>query len=881
MLKKVGQKLFQLYCHPDYQEDILGDLEEHYEYNFEVEGKRTADRKYLVDVLMLFRLSLLRETWISQKLIQTTMVKNNFKMAYRSMMRHKFYSFLNLSGLAISMAACVFIAIYVQDELSYDKHVPNYDRIYRVAAHIKYADNLFNIPAAPDPMAKTLLQDFPEVEMAGRTHMNRTDLLQIGEKFFRQQGITFADQAFLDIMKFPVIRGDREHLLDEPNTTVIEESVAKKLFGDMDPIGQIIKYNNQVDLKVSGVIKDIPDNTHFDYDMFITNLNNSDADQNIWLSNNFITYVKLNEANDKDLFESKMPEFLERHVGPQVQAMMNVSLSDAIASGGLELDYYLQPLSDIHLYSELDFELGETGTITYVYMFSIIGLFILIIACINFMNMATARATVRAKEVGVRKVLGSLRKQLISQFLTESLLNAFIAILVAVGIVYLLLPAFNQLTDKNLSDPIFGQASLAAYLLLGTILIGILAGIYPAFILSSFKPVKVIKGELSQGRGTKWLRSSLVVFQFFTSIALIISSAVIYTQLDYLQSKDLGFNKDQILMVNETQLLGDQIEAFKNELKRNPLVENASISGFVPALGTNSDFPFLREDATSPDDGVSLQMWRVDHDYASTYDLEIIDGRYFDKEFPSDSAGVILNETALRRFGYLENPVGKKIKTLGGVVNNQSQTFTIVGVMKDFYFKSLTESIQPHALLLAPSNGVVNVKFNKEATSEIVGVVGDIWDEFAEGKPFDYNFLNQALSSTFRDQNKVKTIFSVFAVLAITIACLGLFGLASYITEQRKKEIGIRKVLGATNMTLLNLLFSNFTKLLLISAVLAIPVAWWYIDGWLSSYPVRIAISPLFFIFAIIGVLIISWMTVGFQSFKAVQRNPVDNLRSE
>lgn len=881
MLKRLGESIFRFYCHPDFQEDILGDMEEYYEVNLEEKGKAYANRKYFFDTLLLFRISLLKDNWFTQNIIRTTMVKNNIKVAYRSMMRHKFYSMLNLAGLAVSMAACVFIAIYVRDELSYDKHIQENERIYRIAAHIKYADNLFDIPAAPDPMAKRLKADFPEIMEAGRTNGDFTQLVKVDEKYFRQERITYADQEWFNIFNLPLIRGDKAHLLDEPNTVVLEESVAKKFFGENDPMGRFINMNGSIDLKVTGVVADIPHNTHFNYHMFVSMLNNPGATQNQWLSNNYITYLKLNEVNDQEAVQAKFDEFVVRYVGPFAKQMMNIDLKEAIASGGLELNYYLQPLTSIHLHSNLDFELGETGTIDYVYMFSIIGFFILMVACINFMNMSTARASVRAKEVGVRKVLGSARKQLIHQFLTESILSAALSFVVAIGLVYLILPAFNQLTDKQLTDPVFGAGGLWPYLVLAAILVGFLAGIYPAFVLSGYQPIKVIKGELAQGKGSRWMRNSLVIFQFTTSIFLIIASAVIYGQLNFLQNKKLGFNKDQIIIVNETQLLGDQIEAFKTELQRNPIIESASISGYIPATNVNNDYPLLPEEATTPDDGVSTQNWSVDYDYLRTYDIELADGRFFSREYPSDSFAIVLNETAIRRFGYEENPIGRKVKTLGGLNGNPSQQYTIIGVMKDFQFKSMMTEVQPHALYLRPSNGAVSVRFNKEATADVVKVVSDSWDKFSGGMPLDYQFLDQIFADNFKVQNKVKTIFSVFAVLAITIACLGLFGLAAFITEQRKKEIGIRKVLGASRITLLNLLFNSFNKLILISALLAIPLAWWYTEGWLSNYPVRIGLNPLTFILGVLSVLIVAWVTVGYQSLKATKRNPVDNLRYE
>jgi len=881
MLKRLGERIFRFYCHPDFQEDILGDLEEYYEVNLEERGKAYANRKFLFDSLLLFRISLLKDNWFTQNIIRTTMVKNNIKVAYRSMMRHKFYSMLNLAGLAISMAACVFIAIYVKDELSYDKHFQNSERIFRVANYLKFANNEFNLPTAPDPLAKTVKEEFPEVIKAGRNRGDASMMIQVGENFYQQEHITWADQEWMDIFKFSVLQGDKDHLLDQPNTVVLEQTTARKFFGEEDPLGKVIKVNNTDDMVVTGVIADIPDNTHFNYDMFISMLNREDARQNFWLSNNFLTYVELQTAQQKAAFEEKMPGFLLTHMSEQVQQVMGADMKEGLEAGALDLRYYLQPIGEIHLTSNLDFELGPTSTIRYVYMFSIIGAFILLIACINFMNMATARATIRAKEVGVRKVLGSLRKQLIGQFLTEAILNAFIAMLLAVGIVYLLLNGFNELTEKTLINPVFGEAGLWPYLLLATFVIGILAGIYPAFVLSSFTPVRVLKGDASKGRSSQWLRNILVVIQFATSIFLIIGSTLVYSQLDYLQHKDLGFNKDQILIVNETQLLGEQLDAFKTELERSSLVEGVSVSGFIPSTDALNDFPFLPDEATSPDEAVSTQNWTVDEDYADVFGLKILEGRFFDEDFETDSSAVIVNEAALKRFGYTENPIGRRIKTLGGINNNESQTFTIVGVMKDFHFKNMTSVITPHCLFLGRSTGAVSIRFKPEAASEVLSFAQSTWDQFASGQPFEYSFLDQIFNNQFREQQKVETIFTEFAILAITIACLGLFALAAFVTEQRKKEIGIRKVLGASTFTLLNLLFNNFTKLILISAVLAIPFAWWYMNGWLSEYPFRIGLNPLIFVAGTLAVLIISWITVGYQSLKAARRNPVDNLRYE
>ncbi|HEY9116807.1 MAG TPA: ABC transporter permease, partial [Roseivirga sp.] len=775
MLKRIGELLFKFYCHPDFQEDILGDLEEYYDFNLSEKGKAFANRKYLLDAIFLFRISLLKDNWFTQNLIKTTMVRNNIKMAYRSMMRHKFYSGLNLIGLAISMAACVFISIYVKDELSFDKHFQNSERIFRVANYLKFADNEFNLPTAPDPLAKTLKEEFPEVVRAGRNRGDASMLVQIGDQYFQQEHITWADQEWMDIFKFSVLKGDKDHLLDAPNSIVLEASTAKKFFGDEEPIGKIVRVNNTDDMMVTGVIEDIPNNTHFQYEFFISMLNREDARQNFWLSNNFLTYVELQSPDQKASFEEKMPDFLLKHMGDQVQQFMGADMKAGMDAGALDIRYFLQPIEDIYLKSKLDFELSASGNIQYVYMFSIIGAFILLIACINFTNMATARAAVRAKEVGVRKVLGSLRKQLIIQFLTESILSALMAMIMAIGVVYLLLPAFNQLTEKSLVNPLFTDQGLWISLIIATLLIGLLAGVYPAFVLSSYKPISVLKGDFSKGKSTHWLRNILVVIQFATSIFLVIGSFFVYSQLNFLQTKDRGFNKDQILIVNETQMLGNQISAFKTELERNAMVEGVSISGYIPSTDALNDFPFLSEEATSPDEAVSTQNWYVDEDYANVFDLKIVDGRFFEAGMVTDSLSVILNETAVKRFGYTESPIGKKIKTLGGIINNESQTFTIIGVMKDFHFRNMTSSITPHCLFLGKSPSSVSIKFKPEAAGEVVHLAEKTWNQLANGQPFEFVFLDQIFDEQFKEQQKVKTIFSVFAFLAITIACLGLF----------------------------------------------------------------------------------------------------------
>ena len=880
MLKKLGDQLFTFYCHPDFQEDIQGDLEEYYLYNREKRGANYAGAKYLVDVLLLFRLSLLRDNWLSQQLINIAMVKNNLKVAYRSMMRHKFYSFLNLSGLAVSIAACILIAVYVQHELSYDRYHQDSERIYRIASYLKFGDNEFRFPAAPAPMAETLKNDYPEVIASGRIHGNFSVLMERDNRFFNQENITYADQGMFDVLSFNVLLGDREHLLDEPNTVVITESEAIKYFGDENPIGQIIRFDGRIDLKVTGVIEDIPENSSLRPDMMITMLNDGTSRSTNWLSNNFITYLKLDETNDAQALYEKMPAFYETHFSAQVKQFTGASLEQLLSSGTV-LNYQFQPVSRIHLYSSQDYDIPSEGSIQYVYIFSIVGLFILLIACINFMNLATARASVRAKEVGVRKVMGSLRRQLVNQFLTEAILSSVLAFGVAIAIVYAALPYFNQLTDKQITNPVFGPGYLWIYLLIASVVVGWLAGIYPAFVLSRFTPVKVLKGETTRGKSGSMMRNILVVVQFVTSIFLIICSIGVYNQLSFLQNKELGFNKDQVFIIPMTAQAEANAQAMKNQIEGISGVEAVSVSGYIPAANVASDNPYVREDATSPDEAVSTQNWRVDYDYASTYDLEIVAGHFFDRKLASDSMGVVINETAAMRFGFGDEAIGKKIRMLAGLQGEEMPLYTVIGVVKDFHYRNMLEVIQPLALFLDNDTGVISVKFNAEKALSVVQATEQIWTELTNGQPFEYEFMSDMFTRQFRNESRVKTIFTIFASLAIIIACLGLFGLSAYLTEQRKKEIGIRKVLGASIVNLLGLFFGTFNKLILIAAMLAIPLAYVFMNDWLSDFSYRTSLGIMIFLMGALGTLLIAWLTVGFQSLKAARRNPVDNLRYE
>ena len=881
MIKRLGERLFKFYCHPDFQEDIQGDLEEYYALNLEEKGERYANMKYFLDALLLFRFSLLRNNWFSRNLNSIAMVKNNLKVAYRSMMRHKLYSFLNLGGLTVSIAACILIAIFVKDELSYDKHFKDSNRIFRVQSYLKFGNNEFDLATTAVPMAAAIKESFPEVEESARVNGNRIMVISVGQKYFNQDGITYADNSFFDIFSLPLIHGNRDHLLDEPNTTVLTQKTAEKLFDKENPVGKTIELDNGSTLKVTGVIEDIPGNTHFDFNMFITMLDLPRARSTSWTSNPFATYIRLNREESEEVVSGKLDYLIENYLAVQMMNRNGGTKEESLAEAREFANYSLMSVEDIHLFGHKTWEFQANGSVQRVYMFGSIGFFILLIACINFMNMATARASVRAKEIGVRKVLGSRKKQLVGQFLTEATLSSFIAIGLGTVLTMVLLPYFNQFTDKSIVNPIFGAGGLWPYLLLSGFVVGFLAGIYPALVLSAYRPLKVLKGEVTQPSRTFRMRDVLVTIQFVTSIALIIGSITVYRQLSYMQNKELGFDKDQVLVIDNTDLLDGRAEILKTELLQSPLVENVSVTGYLPADDTFSDQPMVKGDATTGDESISVQYWYVDHDYANTIGLSMDQGRFFDRAFQTDSLAVVINETAVEKLGYEGNPIGQKIKPERAIRDDSAPVYTIVGVMKDFHFQSMQEEILPHVFFLGESDWRVNVKYKAGNTKEIIELAENSWNALANGIPFEFDFLDSMFARSFEKEKRMKGIFTIFAALAISVACLGLFGLASYVAEQRKKELGIRKVLGASVSQLLNLLFSGFTKLVLFAAIIAIPIAYYFMKDWLADFAYPISLSPIIFIVGSLGTLVIAWLTVGYQSLKAVKRNPVDNLRYE
>lgn len=807
------------------------------------------------------------------------MLKNYLKVAIRNLWKNKSFSAINIFGLAIGIGTCLLITLYVLDELSFDKFNKNSARIYRANVDLKFggADQKFAVASAP--LAFTMVKDYPQIENAVRFRNYGPAVVKKGNQNIHEQNIIYTDSTIFDVFTIPMIAGNPKKALTEPNSVVISESIANKYFGQTNAVGKQLLFDNKKLYAVTGVIKDIPENSHFHYDFFISLAGDPSGKEDNWLSFNFNTYLLLRQGTDPKVIQAKFDEIMKKHVFPQAENIMHVS-ADAFKKSGNYINFNLTPLTDIHLKSDRIGELSANSSIQTVYIFSAIAIFILLIACVNFMNLSTARSANRAKEVGVRKVLGTQRSNLIQQFLTESILLSLIAFIIALVISSLLLPFFNQLASKQFTLSPFAHPLLLPVLFMFAVAVGLLAGSYPALYLSAFKPIEVLKGKLGAGFKSSYFRSSLVVFQFFISIFLIFSTIVIYRQLSYIQNKKLGFNKEQVLTIKNTYAIGNNLEVFKDEVLKLPGVKSATVSGFLPVPSSRSDNPFFPEGQIDNKKAVAMQNWSIDNDYIPTLGMEILKGRNFSKEYSTDSNGVIINETAARLFGY-QNPIGKKIWKLVDINSGTTKNYTVIGVVKNFHFASLRENIGALCMVLDKSTDAVSFRLSADNIAGIIKNVEAVWKKLSPGEAFTYSFLNEDFNAMYASEQRTGKIFMVFAVLAIFIACLGLLGLATYAAEQRTKEIGIRKVLGASVSNIAGMLSKDFLKLVIIAAIITFPVAGWVMNRWLQDFAYRITISWWIFFAAGLVAVLIALIIVSFQAIKAAVLNPVKSLRTE
>ena len=812
------------------------------------------------------------------------MIRNYFKIALRQFRKQKMYATIKIGGFAFSIAACLLIALYIRNELSYDKAWPDADRIYRLADAFNDNGKVDKSIDWPAPMGPALKKDFPEVELCGRVMDN--SLMGAGAVEMRradqqensyEDGLVYADQQFLDIFKIPMVYGDRAHALTRPLTMVISKKKAGKYFPGQNPVGKVMYLNNDKTkpYTIGGVMQDFPQTSHLKYDFILTlkAMEFGKGEQTNWGDYNYPTYVLVKKGtNIPELNQKIGRNTIKNYFLPEMEREGTKDPEKLIA----KVKFYLQPVTDINLYSyDMDDGLSH-GDIRFIWLFGAVAGFILIIACINFINLSTAKSANRAKEVGLRKVVGSYRSSLINQFLTESLLYSFLSFVLGMLLAWLLLPYFNTLASKSLTIP-WGEWWLMPTVLVSAFVIGIAAGLYPAFYLSGFKPVQVLKGTLATGSKSSVLRNSLVVFQFTTSLILIISTFVIYNQMQYLLNKKVGFDKDQVVVIQGANTLGDQnVKSFKNELMKLAPVKSASISDYLPVAGSKRNGnTFFKEGRSRLDAGVGGQMWIVDDTYLKTLGMKLVEGRNFSYDMANDTVwngSVIINQTMAKKLN-LKNPIGARI--------TNGSTFTVVGVVQDFNFESMHDQIDPLVMHLGISPSVVTVKVRGADMKNTLQSITNTWKAFSPNQPIRYTFLDESFANMYADVQRMGHIFTTFAVLAIIIACLGLFALSAFMAEQRSREIGIRKVLGATVSGITTLLSLDFIKLVALAILIASPIGWWAMNKWLQGFAYHQQMH--WWVFALAGfiALVIALATVSFQSIKAALMNPVKSLKAE
>jgi len=810
------------------------------------------------------------------------MIKNNFKIAWRTLLKQRMYSVIKIGGFALSIAACLLIALYIKDELSYDKDWAYADRIYRVIGEYNENGKIESGNDWPAPMAKALREDFPEVETSGRlmdaplfygAGSNQLRPVEVRQNTY-EQGFSYADQDMLDMLQVKMVYGDRARALSEPNTMVISKSKADKYFPGQNPVGRTMILNNDAGTpyKIGGVMKDFPTTSHIHYDFLLTMTGHQlwDNEQTTWMASNYPTYVLLKPGTNPAHFQEKLKLILSKYMLPALKEY-NLKEAESLVKNAKIL---IQPITDVHLYSASIDDRLDKGDIKFVWLFGAIAVFILVIACINFINLSTARSANRAKEVGLRKVVGSNRTALVKQFLTESLVFSVLSFVMGFVIAGLLLPYFNTLTGKSLTTP-WTAWWLLPVMIGAAIIIGVIAGLYPSFYLSSFKPISVLKGQLSRGSKNAFLRNGLVIFQFTTSIFLIIGTLVIYNQTQFLLNRKVGFDKDQVMLIQGTNTLGDKTQAFKTELLKSSGIKSVTVGDYLPISMTKRDGnTFWKEGKINEDLGVFGQKWQVDYDYLETMGMRINQGRYFSKEMASDSAAVVINKSMVEKLG-LKSPLGQRIE-------NGWQKFTVIGVVEDFNFETMKQKVTPLCMVLGLYNStIVSVKLSGKDTKKVISDVANVWKSFSPDQPFRYTFLDESFANMYKDVQRTGSIFTSFAVLAIIIACLGLFALSAFMAEQRTKEIGIRKVLGASVNGIVTMLSKDFLKLIIIAMLIASPIAWWAMIKWLQDFEYRIPVAWGFFAVAGIAALLIALFTISFQAIKAAVANPVQSLRAE
>ncbi|MFC2152049.1 ABC transporter permease [Bacteroidota bacterium] len=808
------------------------------------------------------------------------MSKNILKHSIRALNRQRGYVLINIIGLSIGIACSLLIALFVISELSYDQFNTKKDRIYRVTLKGKLSGQEVHVSSTASPIGPTMFQDFPEVVDYVRMNTWSETVIRKDEESFIVKDFIEADSSFFKIFTLPLIKGNIETVLNAPHKVVLSESTAKIIFGNEDPMDKMLKVGTDSTLyKVTGVMKDIPETSHFDANMVGSFMTNPRADDNQWLSNSFETYVLLNDGNSADKVGSQLHGMLVKHVGPLIQEIFNISFDEFLGQGN-EYSLVMQPMLEIHLTPEIEHSVKPASNPKYLYLFGGIAILIIVIAAINFMNLSTAQAAKRAKEVGIKKVSGSSKGMLIWQFFTESMFLTLLSLIIAVLIIEVTLPYFNNLLQSNLKIEYFQKWYTIPGLISIALVVGILSGSYPSFFLSSFKPVAVLKGSIKDSMKNGRLRSILVILQFTISIILIVGTLIIFKQINFMLKKDLGFSKDHVMVISRAEVLSSKVKTFKEEVLQIPGVKNVSASTAAPAHNNNGNGYTI--------DGRDLETYLletnwVDYDYFDTYGIELSSGRFFDKSYTTDQEACIVNESAVRNFN-MENPFEIRFIVPDDDTEAEPEYMPVIGVATDFHFRSLHSKIEPYIFRFKNDNinwGYISIKLTAEGGSKTLNEIENIWKDFTNNEPLQYFFMDTDLKRLYKEEQQNATLSIVFTILAIIIASLGLFGLTSFTVEQRTKEIGIRKAMGASEATIFYIISKEIMILVTIATVIAWPVIYFISKNWLQNYHYKVNLNIFDFLIGFIIALMIALITISYRTLRAARLNPADSLRYE
>jgi putative ABC transport system permease protein len=802
------------------------------------------------------------------------MLLHYFKLALRHLRKNRGFSAINITGLSIGIAVSIVGFLFVGHELSYDRFHDNADRIVRIAVDALVGNTEIRQLHTPAPMAQALYDEFPEVEEVCRITPTSYARIIIDDKIFKEDDVLMVDSTFFRMFSFPLLNGEKENVLNQPNAVVLSENTALKYFGHLDVVGELIKYRHRNTdttylLNVTGVMKDFPENSHFHAEVLVSILTFDGLYNNpAWFSNFNRTYILLKENADYRVLDTKMPEFVDKY-------LFEGSYQERIAGTNNKWELHLQPLLDIHLNSNFRGEFKANGKKEYVYIFLIAAVFILLLAVVNFVNLSTAKSASRAREVGIRKVLGSGKPRLFSQFMGESFLYSVVSLIIGLVFMELILEMIREVFNIHMVMPYFSSPFTIPALLVGGLLLGLLSGFYPALVLSNFSPMFALKDTSLRGKKSPWLRNVLVVFQFAVSVVLIFGTIIIFLQMRLLQNEDLGFDKSNILIIQHATALDPNQESFKAELLQLPFVESVSISNRLPGHQFNN-LGFRADDF---EDTFTLNICGCDEGYDDVLKLNILDGRFFSPEYGTDSTSTILNQEAVKLLGW-EEPIGKKVYDLGP---NQTG-YTVIGVIEDLYYESKHHSIQPMALmnLRSPFGFVpsyVSVRLNQENMAEIILEISQVWDSFSPGLSFDYTMLASEYDRLYINEQQTQSLFIAFSILAVFIACLGLLGLSSFMLEQQTREIGVRKVFGATAPNISLMFIGRFMRWVIIANIIGWPIAWYVMDNWLQNFQYRVALTWWVFIAAAMITVFVALLTTLYESLKAAQSNPIKTLR--